>query len=301
MKKRIIRLTALMLVSLLIPCSRAANEECVLQTTSFQVYASDPAIDNFSDKTLSLGYIRFIQENPKVNNLSLDEYVSTYAKNQIDDITLFNELLSRFVANNKSSFIIEDFICDTKKETHRSSSLPIQWYHNTGTSLPKAVSYDEYDLLNLAKRGDIIYERAGGFNVTGHIAVVEGVYWDYNEGQYYVRLIEAISCGVSRSIIEDTRFKNQRASLLEVTPATTSIRNSAVQFCAGELGKAYNVVTGKGYLTDNISWYCSELAWGAYYTASNYNIILDSSESVFDPVLPLEIYQNANTRSLLDY
>ncbi|MGN0593640.1 MAG: hypothetical protein ACI4I6_00645 [Hominimerdicola sp.] len=69
-----------------------------------------------------------------------------------------------------------------------SSSNKNNYYYNTGTSCPKKASYGKHykipntnhytrSLLKSVKKGDIIYEAAGGFGITGHIAIVEGKFY----------------------------------------------------------------------------------------------------------------------------
>lgn len=66
------------------------------------------------------------------------------------------------------------------------------YYYNTGFSCPSQATYSKYNLVDVVKKGDIIYEANGGFGITGHIAIVDGIYTRSN-GSKYIRLIEAIS------------------------------------------------------------------------------------------------------------
>ncbi len=61
-----------------------------------------------------------------------------------------------------------------------SSSGDTIYYYNTGENMPEEATYDNenFDLLNKVKQGDIIYEATGGYGLTGHIAIVEGVLTD---------------------------------------------------------------------------------------------------------------------------
>ena len=84
-----------------------------------------------------------------------------------------------------------------------NSSGAKKWYYNTGERLPRAANYSKYNLLKIVEPGDIIYEANGGLGVTGHIAIVEGVFYDEKYQQYYIRIIEAIDAGVCRSVLDD--------------------------------------------------------------------------------------------------
>jgi len=97
-----------------------------------------------------------------------------------------------------------------------------KWYYNTGTSLPQTANYSKYNLLNTVQVGDVIYESKGGFGITGHIAIVEGKYYDSTQKQYYIRVIEAIDKGVVRSVLDDGRVDDKGVSVYRVTRATNS-------------------------------------------------------------------------------
>ena len=117
--------------------------------------------------------------------------------------------------------------------------------------------------MDIIEPGDIIYEAAGGSGLTGHIAIVEGIY-TYN-GRRYIRVIESIFCGVCRSVFDDERFEKQRATIL-TTPDYVN-KQKAIEFCRKQLGKSYWIDIFHGTPSTDIntpSWYCSELVWAAY-------------------------------------
>ena len=150
-----------------------------------------------------------------------------------------------------------------------SSGGGSKYYYNTGTSCPSQANYNKYNLLSVIKKGDVIFEANGGFGITGHIAIVEGIYSrNDGTGRKYIRLIEAISNsegGVTRSILDDTRVDERNATILRVTGATSSKINAAVSFCQGELGSSYYLDFAKDHSSSETDWYCSELVWAAYY------------------------------------
>ena len=150
-----------------------------------------------------------------------------------------------------------------------SSSGGSSYYYNTGLSCPSQVSYDKYNLLDVVKKGDLIFEKNGGYGITGHIAIVEGVYpRNDGTGRSYIRLIEALSTkegGVTRSVLDDKRVDDKGVTILRVSGATSTKINHAVSFCQGELGSRYFLDFAKDYSASETDWYCSELVWAAYY------------------------------------
>lgn len=173
------------------------------------------------------------------------------------------------------------------------------WYYNTGTTLPQPADYSRYNLLNTVKKGDIIYEAAGGFYITGHIAIVEGIYWSTLQQQYYIRVIEAISDGVVRSVLDDSRIDDREGSVYRVTDATSTNIYYAVNFCIGELGSSYFLDFAKDYSSSETDWYCSELAWAGYY---NQGINIETTDFFNEPgVTPRDIIDSSEVHSVYFY
>lgn len=140
-----------------------------------------------------------------------------------------------------------------------------KWYYNTGTTLPQAADYSSYNLLNTVKRGDIIFEANGGFGITGHTAIVEGIYYSSTWQQYYIRVVEAIDEGVVRSVLDDERVNDKDVTVLRVSGASGAQITGAVDFCLSQLGKAYSLDFQKDTSASESDWYCSELVWAGYY------------------------------------
>lgn len=161
------------------------------------------------------------------------------------------------------------------------------WYYNTGTSLPQRANYSKYNLLNTVKKGDIIHEAKGGFGITAHTAIVEGIFWSSTQQQYYIRIIEAISDGVVRSVLDDTRIDDRSGSVYRVSGATSTIINNAVNFCIGELGSSYNLDFAKDTSSSETDWYCSELVWAGY---KNQGIDIETDNLINEPgITPRDI------------
>lgn len=146
------------------------------------------------------------------------------------------------------------------------SSSGSKWYYNTGTSIPSSANpvYSKYKLLSNLQAGDIVYEANGGLGVTGHIAIVEGKFYDSAKKKYYIRIIEAISCGVCRSILDDTRVDDKAVTIYRVSGATSTQKTAALNFCKGELGSSYSCDLKKDTSSAETDWYCSELVWASY-------------------------------------
>lgn len=170
------------------------------------------------------------------------------------------------------------------------------WYYNTGTTLPQAADYSRYNLLNTVRKGDIIHEANGGFGITGHTAIVEGIYWSSTHQQYYIRIIEAIDDGVVRSVLDDTRVDDKDVSVYRVTGATSTIINNAVGFCVGELGSSYNLDFAKDTSSSETDWYCSEVVWAGYY---NQGINIETTGWLNEPgITPRDITRSSAVSSI---
>lgn len=141
---------------------------------------------------------------------------------------------------------------------------PFAWQYNTGLGLPKDPNYSKYKLLDSCEPGDIIYEANGGFGITGHIAMVEGKFYDEILNKYYLRVIEAIQNGVVRSVLDDDRLDMQKAHVYRVNASDEEMRQHALDFELSQLGKPYWLDFAKHTSPDTPKWYCSELAWAAY-------------------------------------
>lgn len=141
-----------------------------------------------------------------------------------------------------------------------------KWYYNTGKSLPSNADpkYNKYRLLSRVQPGDILYEAQGGFGVTGHVAIVEGIYYSPLKRSYYIRIVEAIDVGVVYSCLDDTRIDDRGGRILRVNQASRRQKAEAINFCLRELGAVYFMDFRKDTSPGQESWYCSELVWAAY-------------------------------------
>ena len=174
-----------------------------------------------------------------------------------------------------SSLNPNEFVQKTKEEF---SSLEINgnasiqssggyWYYNTGYSLPQTPKYSKYNLLERVKKGDLIYDGQGSFGLTGHMAIVEGKFYDKNKDRFYIRVIEAISDGVCRSVLDDDRVDQRESLVLRVPSADSMVKDNAVLFAQSQVGKNYyiDLLHDTDYGVND--WYCSELVWASYYNS----------------------------------
>lgn len=171
-----------------------------------------------------------------------------------------------------------------------------EWYYNTGTTLPKAANYSKYRLLAKVKKGDIIYESKGGFGITGHTMIVEGKYYSSEYRQYYIRVVEALSIGVVRSVLDDSRVDEKNSIILRVRKANDTVTSNATNFCISQLGKAYMIDFRKDRNLNEPDWYCSELVWAGYY---NQGINIETRGKYNEPgITPRDIKNSSKVYSV---
>lgn len=212
--------------------------------------------------------------------LPYDIFVEAYSQGEYDDVYEFIE--SRIVSSDVSTY---------------TNALAVKWYDNIGTvekpnMLPHTADYSRYNIRDVVVKGDIIYEDAGGITeITGHIAIVQGKFYDVSCSMYYIRTIEANLDGVVYGVLDDDRCDEKSSKVYKVTTATATQINDAVQFCKDQIGDAYNlgvIISPSGYcntLTSVNAWYCSELVWAGYYNAG---INLDATSrptNIYYPVM----------------
>ena len=162
------------------------------------------------------------------------------------------------------------------------------WYYDIGTTLPDDAEpvYDKYNLLGTVEKGDIIFVEKGNLGLTGHVAIVEGIFYDERFKTYYIRIIEARSNGLVRSCLDDTRIDDREITILRVKDATPEIIDYAVEFCIEELGKGYKIDLQKDHDHSQEDWYCSEITWAAYY---NEGIDIEVSDEGEPGITPRDI------------
>lgn len=192
--------------------------------------------------------------------LNLDNFVASYENMEVNNVDEYVELMELLIdseANLKPNGYTIVPLSSDKGEG-------VEWQYNIGTILPQKANYDTCNLLAVVQKGDIIYEDKGFYGLTGHVAVVEGIFYSHEQSQYYVRVIEAISDGISRSVIDCDRFRVREGDVYRVYGATTENLTSVVEFAISQLGKKYFLDFQKDCSPNEKDWYCSELIWCAY-------------------------------------
>lgn len=247
MKKWVTKAIGLLMAVMLFSLSPMETEASVVKAQSLSLRSAYTNVMNYAEKIgvdLGMTYDDFVSNYQNQGVLSYEqEYYKVLRPQTFEKVVIGGD--------------------NIQSASSSSSSGGKIYYYDTGTSCPKQATYGKYKLLQNVRKGDIIFEGNGGFGITGHIAVVEGIY-SRGDGTQYIRLIEAIENGVVRSILDDKRVVDKDVTVLRVTSATTTQINNAVSFCVSQLGKKYKLDFAKDTSKNEKDWYCSELAWAAY-------------------------------------
>jgi len=259
----------------------------IFSTTTVAI--ASPNSTNAELKTAYKNIMSYAKENNIPLTVTLNDFIRGYEEQVYPDVQAYEDVYY--------SLLVPQL--EPQPMSSSSSSGDPAWYYNTGTTLPQAANYGTYNLLNTVKKGDIIYEANGGYGITGHIAIVEGIYWSSTQQQYYIRVIEAISDGVVRSVLDDTRIDDRAGSVYRVPAATSTNIYYAVNFCIGELGSSYSLDFAKDTSSSETNWYCSELVWAGYY---NQGINIETTNFFNEPgVTPRDIINSSAVSSVYFY
>ncbi len=204
------------------------------------------------------------------------------------------------IGDEDSIQIEEDSTIITPYGSSSGSSGSDSGWYNIGTSLPYAVDYSNSNLLKYLKAGDILYEDTGFHGMTGHMAIVEGIFYDETYNQEYIRLIEAVDVGVTRGVLTPERFTQKEAQVYRLTDVDKMQIAEAVRFCESQLGKEYGTALKKSSLAEKEKWYCSELIWAAYFRQGIY-LDADDNDENGSVVWPREIIQYENATLISHY
>ena len=154
-------------------------------------------------------------------------------------------------------------------EVKSSNKLGLEKYSNV-SKLNFMPVYNKYNLCKEIKKGDIIFEAAGGAGITHHIAVVEDVVYSNEYDVKYIKIIEAIKPNVCYGIIDDYRFDAAGGKILRYKNGLTEDQiGKILYFLHKQVGKEYNEFRPDVPNTsiDAVDWYCSSLAYSAYLYA----------------------------------
>ncbi len=274
--KRVKGLLALLLTGVLLfsmstfAYAKSVNSEAVI---------SEEKLEKAYENVINYAYTKAIPLD-----LSLDTFLEEFKASKTSDIAEYENTYYSILTTRQPAIL-------------PNSSGGSKWYYNTGTTLPHSANYSKYKLLDSVKKGDIIYESKGGFGITGHTAIVEGKYYSSTYQQYYIRVVEAITDGVVRSVLDDTRVDEKDTVVLRVKGATDSIIANAVNFCVGQLGKGYMIDFQKDTSASEPDWYCSELNWAGYY---NQGIDIETTGLYNEPgITPRDINNSSKVANVV--
>lgn len=201
-----------------------------------------------------------------VEVMSFAEFSDGFYEQEVMSITEYIDYLIDYVDNftQFGNGDYSNFELPKNEITTYSSSSDGSWFHNTGTSLPRRVSYGKYNFSGV-QAGDVMYEVMGFVGITGHIAIIEGKFYDSTYNMDYFRTIESIKqFGVCRGVLDDDRFLIKKGTIYSVKGATLAKRNEAISFCESQLGKPWKIQTSKPTESTTPKWQCSTLVWAAY-------------------------------------
>ena len=251
----------------------------ILATVTLGLAISQVGVAAHENRTTSLSdvyndVVEMAWEIGKPLALSYDTFVQEYYENKYWNLTeaeIANDLICEYAYMEQSLSDINKinvysaYTPSLLSSSSSSNSSKSTYYYNTGTSCPIEADYSKYDLVYVLMKGDIVYEAVGPDCVSGHIAIVEGVFFDYTLNKRYVRVIEANpSSGVTRGILDDKRVDERNIDVYRVSEASWEQKKAAVEFCIKQLGKEYSLLGCRNSSENAKTWYCSQLVWAAY-------------------------------------
>lgn len=286
--KKVIAFT-LVINMLLVPNISVSAKSLDLDKGQREQLLSNPEFSNANDSLL-LAYkdiVIYANQNNLSFDISLEDFVSGY--NSDDGVSVYygnvKENLENGYYNTIQNSIMDNVMSEDMTSSVASTSSSggdlssISWQYDIGTTLPRQANYSTHSMLTYINSGDIVYEAAGGFGITGHAAIVEGIFYSAQFNQWYVRIVEAIEQGVKRSLLDDDRYDIKNDIIYRVNGASYYQKSYAVSFSLSQLGKPYMLDFAHNYSINESNWYCSELVWAAYY---NYGIDLETTWQPFN-------------------
>ncbi len=246
-----------------------------------------PLLNEGGELSLNSSYeklIRYAKDNHIPLKISFETFKNGYLSGNYESV---DQYLSSYYSLLKP---------EVDETTSRHEFAIPKWYYNTGLTLPRKPNYSKYKLLSNVKVGDVIFEANGGFGITGHIAIVEGEFYDKKLGVNYIRVIEAIADGVVRSVLDDERIVDKDVAVLRAQKHQ-AITQNAVDFCISQLGKSYCLDLCKDTSKNEKDWYCSELVWAAYY---NSGLNLETSSTYNEPGISPRDLKSSYSLSVVD-
>lgn len=146
----------------------------------------------------------------------LEDFVSGYesfagesVQQYIDELIEYETQLAPQLEDgiNANLRAAAEYYADHPDALETRASVRGEWYDNIGETDPdpsQRADYSKYNILSTVKKGDIVEETSGGIaTIVGHIAIVEGKYWDSSHQQYYIRTVEATWPDVTHGALDD--------------------------------------------------------------------------------------------------
>lgn len=217
----------------------------------FGLSYSDEILQTYEDMS------NFMSERGAVLEISVDDFAACYEGPDTDYFSLYCNVPAEISGET------QDFSNNTSPVSTNSVDITNKYYYNIGLSAPTTADYSKYNIRELAQKGDIIFDDQGFFGITGHAAIVEGKYYSSSCG-YYIRVIETISSGTCRGLIDATRADERGSYLYKVFTATPAQKEAAVEFCVNQLGKPWGTNFTHEYAPGTNHWICSQVIWAAY-------------------------------------
>lgn len=254
-------------------------QSCKEQFPSHNIDTIELAYRTLTDSLYDMGYTFDVSLESFIKNCDTQN-LDSYCQQFLDEYQLVTTPITEISAVLEDSTVV----APAPAEPTDIQSGSDAWFYNTGTSLPQEASYDTYSLLSTLHAGDVVVEHntvASG--ITGHAAIVEGKFWSSTYDMYYIRVIEAISQGVCRSVMDDERVDEKEAYFYHLTDEDFDASVNAVMWAAGQLGKTYRLYAGSSVSASRTHWYCSELVYASYY---NQGVNLIPGTTPGDAILP---------------
>lgn len=299
-KKALSIITISCMLTMMVPHSFAATNQ------ADQNVANIPQTGFFAtiDPDLEEAYREYsiiAEQQGKFVTLCIEDFVANYDNEENTIDSYLDSCVEQLVSCEKLSDVkareaaqkLSISTYSTDSETR--ASLEKWWHHSSTPS--QSFSNGKYNLVGKAIKGDIVYESAGGFNITGHTAMVAGTYYSSTYSQYYVRAIEAVASGVCYGILCDERFESQKSYLDRPKSGSASDMANAVNFAVSQIGKPYDIELSTSNLSKTRpNWYCSLLVYAAY---KNQGITLCNCAAICT-LMPVSIH-NGNVSTLTAY
>ncbi len=217
-------------------------------------------------------------------------------------VAIITSLLCFFLVGASSVLYTVNNISNDKVD-QQINTMSYTWYHNIGdvNEIAKQANYSTCDLEDTVRPGDLLYERSGGFGVSGHIAIIEGIMQSSNGNGEYIQTIEAIADGVVRSVLDCDRLVERNGTVIRVTSATDSDLEEVLEFARLQLGKEYDMKYPFSLGTPACGKYskkytCSQLAYCSYELTG---INLSDSIIKIGPIMPNNLYSSNKTKDVI--